>query len=130
MSDLGLAAKHQAAASKEQENHPPISGVWEKRDSELLQVLLGSYPSIPPKPVLDSMYNAGRFWKRSTRRVVSMDIDPKHKTMIVGNNRKMESIPDPVFGTVVCDPPYAGPQSRDKVRKRFDENFGATASCG
>jgi len=34
---------------------------------------------------VDATYNAGRFWKGSKRRVVSMDIDPQHKPMIVGD---------------------------------------------
>lgn len=110
--------------------YSPISSVWEGSDGELLEQMLRFYASIPPEPILDSTYNTGRFWKKSSRRVVSMDIDPKYKTMIVGDNREMAGIPPHAFGTVIYDPPHVGPQGRDKSRKRFDEDFGATVACG
>jgi hypothetical protein len=56
--------------------YEPISSVWEGTDGELLEAMFGFYPSIDPEPILDSTYNAGRFWRGSMRRVVSMDIDP------------------------------------------------------
>ena len=110
--------------------YSPISSVWEGSDGELLEQMLRFYASIPPEPILDSTYNTGRFWKNSSRRVVSMDMDPKYKTMIVGDNRKMAGIPPHAFGAVIYDPPHVGPQGRDKSRKRFDEDFGATVECG
>lgn len=90
--------------------------------------MLRFYPSIPPEPILDATYNAGRFWKGSSRHVVSMDINPKFEPMIIGDNREM-AIRDSAFGAVVYDPPHVGPQGRDKSRKRFDEDFGATVDC-
>jgi DNA modification methylase len=59
-----------------------------------------------------------------------MDIDPQYKPMIVGDNRKMKGVPSAKFGVVVFDPPHVGPQGRDKSRKRFDVDFGATMECG
>ena len=50
--------------------------------------------------------------------------------MIVGDNRKMTGVPSAHFGTVVYDPPHVGPQGRDKSRKKFDVDFGATVDCG
>jgi DNA modification methylase len=50
--------------------------------------------------------------------------------MIVGDNRKMTGVPSAYFGTVIYDPPHVGPQGRDKSRKRFDVDFGATVECG
>jgi DNA modification methylase len=88
------------------------------------------YATIPPEPILDATYNAGRFWRDSTRCVVSMDIDPQHKPMILADNRVMAGVPDKEFGTVVYDPPHVGPQGRDKSVKRFDVDFGATMECG
>ncbi len=70
--------------------YAPLSSVWEGSDGELLERMLRFYASVPPEPVLDSTYNSGRFWRESTRRVVSMDINPKFRPMIVGDNRKME----------------------------------------
>jgi len=110
--------------------YQPISSVWEGSDGELLETMFRFYPSIDPEPILDATYNHGRFWKGSARRIISMDIDPKFNPMIVGDNRKMEGVPDSSFGVVVYDPPHVGPQGRDKSRKRFDEDFGATVACG
>ncbi len=110
--------------------YTPLSSVWEGGDGELLEAMLRFYPSIPPEPILDSTYNRGRMWKGTGRTVVSMDIDPKFNPMIVGDNRVMEGVADASFGLVVYDPPHVGPQGRDKSRKRFDEDFGATVACG
>ena len=110
--------------------YAPLSSVWEGNDADLLEELFAFYPSIPVEPILDATFNHGRFWKGSSRRVVSMDIDPKYGPMIVGDNRTMEGVRESSFGAVVYDPPHVGPQGRDKSRKRFDEDFGATVECG
>src|SRR5579871_488440 len=111
-------------------NYAPLSSVWERSDGELLGAMLTFYPSINPEPILDATYNTGRFWKGSTRKVWSMDIDPRYKPMILADNRVMEGVPSEKFGTVVYDPPHVGPQGRDKSVKRFDVDFGATVECG
>ena len=110
--------------------YTPLSSVWEGSDGELLEQMFAFYASIPTEPILDATYNAGRFWRESTRHVVSMDIDPRYKPMIIGDNRTMEGVPDAAYGTVVYDPPHVGPQGRDKSTKRFDVDFGATMPCG
>lgn len=110
--------------------YSPISSVWEGNDADLLEEIFKFYPTIPPEPILDSTYNAGRFWKESERQVVSMDIDPKHKPMIVGDNRVMKGVKAATYGCIVFDPPHVGPQGRDKSKKRFDVDFGATMECG
>lgn len=69
--------------------YQPISSVWERGDGELLEAMFKFYATIPPEPILDATYNAGRFWKGSKRRVTSMDNDPQYKPMIVGDNREM-----------------------------------------
>lgn len=108
----------------------PLSSIWEGGDAELIEQMLRFYPSIQPEPILDATYNRGRFWRGSSRDVVSMDINPKFEPMIVGDNRNMVGVPDDEFGVVVYDPPHVGPQGRDKSSKRFDEDFGATVECG
>jgi hypothetical protein len=110
--------------------YAPISSVWEGNDGDLLEAIFNFYPTIPPEPILDSTYNAGRFWKGSKRVVESMDIDPQYKPMIVADNRKMKGVPSAKYGVVVYDPPHVGPQGRDKSKKRFDVDFGATMECG
>ncbi len=110
--------------------YSPLSSVWEGSDGELLEAMFTFYATIPPEPILDATYNAGRFWRNSTRRVVSMDIDPQHQPMIVADNRLMTGVQSNRFGAVVYDPPHVGPQGRDKSVKRFDVDFGATMECG
>ena len=70
------------------------------------------HATIEPEPILDATYNAGRFWKGSTRQVVSMDISVKYKPMIVADNRKMPGVPSLTFVSLVYDPPHIGPQGR------------------
>jgi len=110
--------------------YEPLSSVWEGADTDLLEAMFKFYATIAPEPILDATYNAGRFWKGSKRRVVSMDIDPQHEPDIVGDNRQMKGVPSGKFGVVVYDPPHVGPQGRDKSKKRFDVDFGATVECG
>jgi ParB family chromosome partitioning protein len=110
--------------------YEPLSSVWEGTDGDLLEKMLKFYATISPEPILDATYNTGRFWKGSTRQVVSMDIDPRYNTMIIGDNREMADVKPNAFGTVIYDPPHVGPQGRDKSKKRFDVDFGATIECG
>lgn len=110
--------------------YEPLSSVWERSDGELLEAMLAFYATIDPEPILDTTYNTGRSWKGSSRDVWSMDIDPRHKPMIVGDNRIMRGVPSVHFGTVVYDPPHVGPQGRDESVKRFDVDFEATVECG
>lgn len=110
--------------------YAPLSSVWEGSDGDLLEAMLEFYPTIPPEPILDATYNAGRFWKGLNRYVVSMDIDPQYEPMIVCDNRNMVGVGSARFGAVVYDPPHVGPQGRDKSKKRFDVDFGATVECG
>lgn len=109
---------------------PALTSVWEGNDADLLECLFSFYPSIDVEPILDATHNVGRFWRGSTREVVSMDIDPRHEPMILGDNRVMDGVPDAHYGIVVYDPPHVGPQGRDKSSKRFDIDFGATMPCG
>lgn len=120
----------QVAAENGTSAYEPISSVWEGSDGELLEAMLEFYSTIKPAPILDATYNTGRIWQGSKRSVVSMDIDPRYKPMIVGDNRKMIGVPSAYYAVVVYDPPHVGPQGRDKSRKRFDVDFGATVECG
>ena len=112
------------------EIYEPISSVWDGRDPDLIEAMLQFYSVIPPDPILDATYNAGRFWVGSNRRVVSMDIDPSYEPDIVADNREMPEVESGSFAVVVYDPPHVGPQGRDKSSKRFDVDFGATVACG
>jgi DNA modification methylase len=59
-----------------------------------------------------------------------MDIEPRHNPVYLCDNRDMKGVPSSHFGVVVFDPPHVGPQGRDKSKKRFDVDFGATFECG
>lgn len=111
-------------------SYKAISSVWEGSDADLIEEMLEFYPILDPHPILDATYNAGRFWRGSTRSVTSMDIEPRHEPDIVADNRIMPGIADSSFAVVVYDPPHVGPQGRDKSCKRFDIDFGATVECG
>ena len=128
--DVTSARKKPKHLPASKTTYAPLSSVWEGTDGELLEAIFRFYPTIDPEPILDSTYNTGRIWKGSSRQVVSMDIDRGYKPMIVGDNRKMAGVPNASFGTVVYDPPHVGPQGRDKSRKKFDVDFGATVECG
>ena len=65
-------------ANREASKYRAISSVWEGSDAELLEAMFTFYSTIKPEPILDATYNAGRFWKGSTRDVWSMDIDPRY----------------------------------------------------
>lgn len=110
--------------------YSPLSSVWERGDGELLEAMLQFYSTIDPEPILDATHNSGRFWKNSTRKITSMDIDPQHNPDLLRDNRDMYGVSDDCFGVVVFDPPHVGPQGRDKSVKRFDVDFGATIECG
>src|SRR6266851_1221997 len=90
--------------------YEPLSSIWERSDGELLEAMFRFYAAIAPEPILDSTHNAGRFWKGSTRRIVSMDIDPQYEPDIVCDNRNMIGVRSRRFGAVVYDPPHVGPQ--------------------
>lgn len=110
--------------------YSPLSSVWEGNDADLIEAMLEFYSNIKPEPILDATFNQGRFWRHSNRKVVSMDINPKFNPDILCDNRDMKGVRSNRFNVVVYDPPHVGPQGRDKSKKRFDEDFGATIECG
>ena len=111
------------------DTYEPISSVWTGADSDLLAEMLDFYSVIEPEPILDATYNTGRMWGETERKITSMDINPRYSPDIVADNRQMP-IADEMFAVIVYDPPHVGPQGRDKSRKRFDTDFGATMACG
>src|SRR5437588_41052 len=104
----------------------PISSVWEGTDDELIEAMLNFYPTIPPSPILDATHNAGRFWKRSKRRVVSMDIDRRYKPDIVSAvdihryDSTFASLPKPA-GVMSRVQNRTRWNRRIKVKHRFDQ---------
>jgi DNA modification methylase len=103
-------------------SYAPLPSVWEGTDSSLLERMLDFYPHKPPTAILDATVNAGRFWVGRQRNVTGLDIDPKHKPDVVGDNTDMPFDAES-FDVVVYDPPHIPNQGKDK-KKDFNKRFG------
>jgi SAM-dependent methyltransferase len=102
--------------------YEPLPSIWGGTDAELLEKLLAFYPRRTPKKILDATVNKGRFWQGSKRPVIGLDIDPRFKPDVVGDNTDMP-FADGEFDVVVYDPPHIPNQGKDKT-KDFNERFG------
>src|SRR5262249_49710309 len=109
-----------------------MASVWYGTDAALIDRMLAFYPRQTPELILDATVNAGRFWRGSQRRVIGLDIDPRHRPTVVGDNTAMP-FRDASFDVVVYDPPHVPNQGKDQ-RKDFNTRFGlvlkANASLG
>jgi SAM-dependent methyltransferase len=99
-----------------------LPSVWQGEDAELLEVMLDFYPHMPPQLILDATVNAGRFWRGSQRPVIGLDINPRYRPDIVGDNRHMP-FRDESFDVVVYDPPHIPNQGKDRS-KDLNTRFG------
>jgi hypothetical protein len=99
-----------------------LPSVWHGDDAALLERMLDFYPRKPPRRILDATVNRGRFWEGSSRPVIGMDIDPKHRPDVVGDNALMP-FADSSFDVVVYDPPHIPNQGKDRS-KDFNTRFG------
>ncbi len=99
-----------------------LGSVWQGEDWELLEKILSFYPRKCPRRILDATVNGGRFWRGSERPVIGMDIEPKHKPNIVGDNTRMP-FRNGAFDVVVYDPPHIPNQGKDRT-KDFNIRFG------
>jgi hypothetical protein len=106
----------------------PIASVWHGTDAELLEEMLDFYPRKRPKAILDATVNRGRFWKGSSRPVTGMDINPRVRPDVVGDNRSMP-FDDSEFDVIVYDPPHVPNQGKDN-RKDFRQRFGLVLKSG
>ena len=80
-------------SQKPRQAYDPLPSVWFGDDAELLEKMLDFYPRKQPKRILDATVNQGRFWVGSSRPVVGMDINPRYKPDVVGDNRPCHSLP-------------------------------------
>ncbi len=118
-----LTTKKKAESSPEENSkYAPLASVWYGDDPELLEHLLSFYPRKRPRKILDATVNNGRFWKGSKRQVTGLDIDPRHRPTVVGDNTNMPFEADS-FDVVVYDPPHIPNQGKDKS-KDFNTRFG------
>lgn len=106
------------------QTYQPLQSVWGGDDADLLERLLDFYPRTPPSRILDATVNGGRFWRGSTRPVLGMDINGRHRPDLVGDNMAMPFASES-FDVVVYDPPHVPNQGRDK-KKDFSTRFGLT----
>jgi SAM-dependent methyltransferase len=100
----------------------PLPSIWYGDDAELLELMLDFYPRKQPKRILDATVNVGRFWRGSKRPVIGLDIDPRYRPTVVGDNTCMP-FGDACFDVVVYDPPHIPNQGKDNC-KDFTRRFG------
>jgi hypothetical protein len=106
--------------------YDPLGSVWYgEDDAELLERLLSFYPRRPPRMILDATVNGGRFWRNSSRPVVGLDIDARHRPTVCGDNAMMP-FQSYTFDVLVYDPPHIPNQGRDRS-KDFNIRFGLGA---
>ena len=106
--------------------YEPLDSVcYGEEDAELLERFLNFYPRAEPKLILDATINAGRFWRRSSRPVVGLDIDPRHCPAVCADNAALPFRAQ-AFDVVVYDPPHIPNQGRDRA-KDFNTRFGLGA---
>src|SRR5439155_8843979 len=72
--------------------------------------------------ILDATVNSGRFWVRSRRKIIGIDIEGLHRPQIVADNGEMP-FRDAAFDVVVYDPPHIPNQGKDRA-KDFNKRFG------
>jgi len=114
------------AKQLEFEGYKAPDSVWYgEEDADLLEQLLSFYPRTEPRRILDATVNGGRFWRNSTRPVVGLDIDFRHKPTVCADNRAMP-FRGGAFDVVVYDPPHIPNQGRDQS-KDFNTRFGLGA---
>jgi len=102
--------------------YKPLASIWDGTDAELLERMLDFYPRACPNLILDATVNAARFWARSERNVIGLDINPSFRPDVVADNRR-QPFADCCFDVVVYDPPHVPNQGFDKS-KDFNTRFG------
>src|SRR5271163_898018 len=106
--------------------YQPLDSVWYgEDDAELIEQLLLFYPHQEPRFILDSTSNGRRFWRGSTRPVIGLDIDKRHRPEVCADHTAMPFRSDS-FDVVVYDPPHIPNQGHDRS-KDFNTRFGLGA---
>ncbi len=111
---------------REPKGYHPLDSVWYgEEDAELIEQFLAFYPRSEPRLILDATVNGARFWRGSSRPVIGLDIDARHRPDICGDDARLPFAPD-AFDVVVYDPPHIPNQGRDQS-KDFNTRFGLGA---
>lgn len=104
----------------------PLDSVWYgEEDAELIEQLLKFYPHREPRLILDATANGRRFWRGSTRQIIGVDIEARHRPDICADNGAMP-LRSGICDVVVYDPPHIPNQGRDRS-KDFNTRFGLGA---
>ncbi|MGH9429815.1 MAG: hypothetical protein ACRD2L_26315 [Terriglobia bacterium] len=101
------------ATQKRRGQYRPIPSVWEGEDRDLLELMLDFYPREQPRRILDATINHGRFWQKSQRPVIGLDIEGRYCPNVIGDNMNLP-FRDCAFDVVVYDPPHVPNQGKDK----------------
>lgn len=111
---------------RESRGYQPLDSVWYgEEDAELIEQLLAFYPRGEPRLILDATVNGGRFWRGSSRPVIGLDIDVRHRPDICADNGALP-FASGAFDVVIYDPPHIPNQGRDRS-KDFNTRFGLGA---
>lgn len=102
--------------------YQPLPSLWDGEDSELLERMLAFYPRKRPGKILDATINVGRFWKGTRRHVIGLDVNPRHRPTVVGDNTQMP-FQSESMEVLVYDPPHVPNQGKDR-QKDFTTRFG------
>jgi len=108
MGDKGATQAVTSVAKQcEPDQYRPLDSVWYgEEDAELVEQLLAFYPRNEPHLILDATINGRRFWRGSTRPVIGLDIDPRHRPEVCADNGRMP-FHSRSFDVVVYDPPIS-----------------------
>lgn len=117
-----LTSREQEGPIPSGSTYQPLPSVWEREDWDLLERMLDFYPRRKPQRILDATVNAGRFWRGSSRPVIGLDIEPRHRPAIVADNCALP-LRDGCLDVVVYDPPHIPNQGKDR-QKDFNTRFG------
>jgi hypothetical protein len=106
--------------------YQPLDSVWHgEEDAELIERLLAFYPRREPRLILDATVNGRRFWRGSTRPVIGLDVEQRHRPDVCADNTAMP-FRSGAFDVAVYDPPHIPNQGHDRS-KDFNTRFGLGA---
>lgn len=127
MGDKGVPGQDMCPVEpSDDRRYQPLGSVWYgEEDAELIELLLGFYPHGKPRLILDATVNGRRFWRGSTRPVIGLDIDARHRPEVCADHAAMP-FGSSSFDVVVYDPPHIPNQGHDQS-KDFNTRFGLGA---
>jgi len=107
-------------------NNRPLSAGY-LQDHKILDILIPMHSPCENPVVLDCTYNTGKMWKKCKYKpTITLDIDPKYNTIIVGSFKKMP-LENRCIDIVVFDPPFLTSDGDSKYSSKvYKECYGIT----